>query len=384
MLKRRPFPNKSVDPVRAARRAMRANLVAEIVSKPLQSALVAALGGGSLFLTLLVIHAALERHAETLLAGMSHWGAAIWAGVFLVCLAMLLPMVRRDLVEAESGWLSALPQMPRALRRWSRRRTLLMVLFLAAFLVAAVTATHRLAPAGDVPGAFDWLPALLAPLAAWLVAPILLRAGDGVGAGPVSRRVTTRPRAGAMARPALVQWQWAEYRSRRWTSGVRWSLGLLALLLPPTVTVVQLGATLALGLLLLQWWQLWSSALHVIVRASALTEALPQRPWPFVRNLCGLPVLAACSLALFAFGTLACTGLSAPAALAVAAAAFAAFLLQAATVLAWRRAPRLLALRSAAVLLIWVTMSQAFALLTPVIWILMMAWLLRRAVGELV
>ncbi|WP_181918833.1 hypothetical protein [Wenzhouxiangella sediminis] len=370
------------NPVVAARRAMWANLLKEVVDRPALSGLVGLLGLASVVLVLGLLYSLAQAHAGTVLVWLRRWGAAAWAAVFLLCLAGLVPSARRDLAEAASGWLSALPQMPWAMRVWSRWRSFGLALMQAVFLLAALVSVHRLAP-GDVDlTVFDWLPAFVVPMLAWLILPLLARPQATSSA---SRRSRSRPGGRCVARErrsVLSHWQWTDYKSRRWTAGMRWSLGLLVLLVPAGASFLQVGMTLLLGALLLQWLQFWTSSLRVVVQASSLTAALPQRPGPFVLQLCVLPALLVVSLALFVFGLAALMGLSVPAALVVALALTGALSLHAASVLAWRHRPRLTGLRSTSVLLTWGTLSQAAPFTAPLIWLGCFAWLLRLAARE--
>jgi hypothetical protein len=376
------FPAPPGNPVVAARRATWANLCREAAGRPVLSALIGLLGLAGLVLVGGIVHSLLSQHAGTVVEWLRRWGAAAWAGGLLACLAAQVPPARRDLAEAESGWLSALPQMPWAMRVWSRWRSFGLALLQAALLLAALVTVHGQAPGDADLTVFDCLLAILAPMLAWLVLPMLVRPRATSSA---ARR--SRSRAGARfvareRRSVLAHWQWTDYRSRRWTAGVRWSLGLLVLLVPAGASLFQVGTTLLLGTLLLQWLQLWTSSLRVVVHASSLTAALPQRAVPFVRELARLPLLLVLALSFFAFALLVVMGLSAPAALLVSLAVSGALVLHGATVLAWRHRPRLTGLRSMAVFLIWAALSQAAPFLAPLIWLGLFAWLLRLAARE--
>lgn len=367
------------NPVIAARRAAWANLWSEAASRPLPSVLIGALCLGCITLGLFVLDALVAQHAITLLEWLTYRAGGVWSAMFLLCLAILLTPARRDLIESESGWLSALPQMPQAMHQWSRWRSFVFAVFQALVLLAGVMSIHRNAPGEGELGVADWLPALVIPVLAWLTLPVLVRPRNQ-GAVSGSPRPRVRARAPEREpRSMLAHWQWTDYKSRRWTAGTRWSLGLVVLLVPAGATFVQVGVTLLFGVLLVQWFQLWSSCLRVVVQASALTGALPQRAWPFIGALCRLPLLAAVILPLFAFAVLAGLGLPALAALAVALAIFGALTLHAASVLAWRNQPCLLELRSVAVLLTWLVFSQAVPFMAPLIWLGLLVWLLRRA-----
>jgi hypothetical protein len=379
-----PIPSTppSGNPVFAARRAAWSNLRKEALERPALSVLVGLLGLASGVLVLGVLHELASEHAGSVLGWLRRWAPAAWGGVFLLCLAGQVPPARRDLAEAESGWLAALPQMPRAMEVWSRWRGLGLALLQATVLLAALLGLHRLAPeeAGSV--ALDGLLALVIPMLAWLLVPPLARSRHPPSA---DRRPLPRGRVRHVAGEpgsVLAHWQRAAYRRRRWTAGVRWSLGALVLLLPAGASFLQVGAALQVGVLLLQWQQFWSSSLGVVVRASALTAALPRRAGPFVRELSALPALLVLALLLFAFALLVVTGLSAPSALLVSLALSGALVLHAATVMAWRHRPRLMGLRSAAVLLAWIMLSQTAPFMAPLIWLGLFAWLLRRALKE--
>lgn len=376
------IPKPLDNPVIAARRAEWANLVSEAASRPVLSTLVGLICLGSIALSMAVVHGLLARHAATLMGWMAQRPAGIWAAILVLCLVTLVPPARRDAVEAESGWLAGLPQMPRAMHRWSRWRSLALACCQAMVLLAAVVAVHRLAPGEADLAASDWLPALIVPMLAWLVVPALARPPVPTSAARRSRAHVQDKGAGRQPRSVLGHWQWRHYKSRRWTASSRWSLGILVLIVPAGATFMQVGVTILVGVVLLQWLQLWSSSLRVVVQASALTAGLPQRPWPFVIALSGLPLLVAFSLPLCAFGVLAVLGLPVPAALVFAIAICGALMLHAAAVLAWRHRPRLLGLRSAGVLLAWVTLSQAAPFAAPLIWLALLALLLRLAGRE--
>lgn len=355
---------------------MWANLFAEISARPFVSTLIGLICLCSLALGLMLMHALVGQYAVTVLGWLSHSATVVWAAIFLLRVAVLAPLARRDAAEAESGWLSALPQMPKAMHRWSRWRTLALAMIQVLVLLLGIISVHRLAVGGSELPAFNWLAAVLVPMLAWIILPLLARSPIPRSAGRPAR-----PRVSATAtkrepRSILAHWQWTHYRSRRWTAGMRWSLGIVMLLVPAGAAFVQAGVTLLVGFLLLQLLQLWTSSLQVVVQASALTRALPLRSWPFVWEVSILPLLVAASLSLFAFATLGGMGLPLAAALVVAVVVFGASTLHAVTVLAWRHWPQLLGLRSALALLLWVLLSQVAPLTAPLIWTVLFFWFL--------
>lgn len=375
-------PKPGGNPVFAARRAAWSNIISEAATRPALTTLIAALCLGCAALSLAGLHALLLQHAGTVSGWLIERPAVIWVAVFLLCLAVQVPPARRDAAAARSGWLSALPQMPRAMHRWSRWRSFGLAVTQAVVLSTVVLAVHRMAAGSRELVAWHWLPAVLVPLLAWQVLPLLTRPRNRVCGRARSRPRAPRRAASVEPTSILASWQWADFRSRCWTGGVRWSLGLVVVLVPAGAGLLQVGATLVVGLLSLQWLQLWSSCLRVIVQATALTAALPTRPRTFLHESSRLLLLAAALPVPFVCAVLAAAGLPAIAALVVAVVVFAALILQGATVLAWRHRPRYLNLRTAAVLVVWAMLSQALPFAAPLAWVIMVFWLLRRAGKE--
>lgn len=368
------------NPVFASRQAQWANLGREVVSRPFLSSL---LGVSFLCVIALVVAAfcaALVQHAGTLLDWMTTRAPVLWSAVFLLCLASQVPPARRDINQAFSGWLAALPQMPQAMHHWSRWRRWGIAIFESLGLAIAVAVVHHQADPEGGAGPVVWLAPLVVPALAALLAPGLAGRSRRSGRSP-SRPVQVATRARRNDR-ILAQWQWAHYRSCCWRAGIRWSLGLLIVLMPAGAPAVQVGIALAVGLVLLQLCQLWSSALHVIFQASRLVRALPVRRWIFIRQVSGLPLFIALGLPLALGLVLAGLGMSSSGASIAGLAVFGVLTLNWATVIAWREEIRFSALRSAIVLLAWLALSQTAAFMAPLYWLVLFTWLVRRAGKE--
>ncbi|MDZ7791087.1 MAG: hypothetical protein U5L08_11470 [Xanthomonadales bacterium] len=361
----------------ASRRAAWANLAGALFSQPFVSILLAVscLGAIALFVTL--VSAALDQYASILFVWLTQRAPLLWSAVFLTCLASQVPAVRREIEAARSGWLSALPQMPEAMRAWSRWRRWGLAMLQSLGLVAVVAAVYREAATAVTPAPAAWIAPVLVPAMAALLAPVL--------AGPSRRDDHPRPppaRTAAATRSGariLHHWQWLHYRSRCWRAGIRWSFGLLIVLMPAGASAVQVGIGLAVGLVFLQFVQLWSSALQVIFRASALLGALPLQPWRILLQVSVLPLLIASAIALVVGLVLAALGLSFPGAVVAGLALFGALTLNLAVVLAWRHDRRFAGFRSAFILLAWLALAQAVPFAAPLSWLGLIGWLLRRA-----
>ncbi len=359
---------------------MRVNLVRDFLSRPVLSSLLAAACLVALALVVALLAGALARHADTLSAWLTDHAAVSGAAVFLLCLASQVPPTRRELDQARSGWLSALPQMPRAMHRWSRRRRWGLAALESLGLALAVAAVYRHAAPEVTSTPVAWLVPVGAPVLAALLAPGLARRGRGSARSSVSRApAVSRARDSV---PILTYWQWVHYRSCCWRAGMRWSLGFLIILMPAGASALQVGIALVIGLFFLQLIQLWSSTLQVIFQASRLVRALPVAPWAFIRQVSGLPLMTALAVMLAAVLVLAAVGLSFPGAVVAGLGLFGVLSLNLATALAWRHEARFAGLRSAAVLLVWLTFSQSAPFMAPVGWCVLIAWLLRRAGRE--
>ncbi len=366
------------DPVIASRQIVLVNLAKELVSRPLVSILLAASCLCILALAVMILSAALVQYADILSGWLTSRASLLWSVVFLLCIASQAQSARRDIEVAQSGWLSALPQMPQAMQRWSRRRRWGLAMLESLLLVLAVVAVHRQAAApGATLGAASWLSPLVVPALAALVAPGLARRGPRSDRS-LSPPVRTASRVHGSAR-VFLHWQWAHYKSCWWRAGIRWSLGLLILLMPAGAAAIQVGIALLVGLTFLQLFQLWSSALHVIFHASKLVGALPSQPWTFVCQVSGLPLLIALGLPLTVGLSLAVLGVSPAGAVIAGLALFGAMTLNLATVLAWREESRFSGLRSVLVLLVWLALSQTAPLMAPIYWLVLIGWLVHRA-----
>ncbi len=367
----------SDNPVVASRRAAGASLAREIGSRPLVSILLALSCVAALGAVAALVTAGIAHHAGILLGWLEAHAPLLWSAIFLACLANQVPPLRRELEAAHAGWLSALPQMPAAMRPWSRWRRWTLAALQSLGLVTVVGMIHREAAPALAPTPIAWLPPVLVPALAALLAPVLAgrrRRNDRIVAPP--SRAPAASRDGARALP---RWQWLHYRSRCWGVGVRWSVGLLIVLMPAGASAVQVGIGLAVGLVLLQTLQLWSSSLRVVFEASALLRALPLRPWRFALQASVLPLSIAAALSLAAALLLAALGLSLPGAVVAGLALLGTLTLHLAVVLAWRNESRFAGLRSALVLLAWLVFAQSAPFAAPLIWLALTAWLLGRA-----
>lgn len=365
------------DPVIASRQIALVNLVKELASRPFVSSLLAVSCLCILSLVVMILSAALVQYADILFGWLTSGASLLWSVVFLLCVASQMQPARHDIEAAQSGWLSALPQMPQAIRRWSRSRRWGLAVLESLVLVLAVAAVNDQAAPGVIMSPASWLSPLVVPALAALVAPGLARRGRRSDRS-LSPPARTASHVHGSAR-IFLHWQWTHYRSCCWRAGIRWSLGLLILLMPAGAAAIQVGFTLFVGLVFLQLLQLWSSALHVIFQASRLLWALPLHPWTFIRQVSGLPLLIAMGLPLTAGLALAALGVSPSGAVIAGLALFGALTLHLATVLAWREESRFSGLRSAVVLLAWLLLSQTALFMAPIWWLALVTWLVCRA-----
>lgn len=359
---------------------MLANLAGQLAARPFVSIPLAASSLGALALLVMIVCAALVEHANTLLGWHTTRAPLLWSAIFVICSALQVPTSRREIEAAQSGWLAALPQMPDAMRSWSRWRRWGFAMLQSLALVAGVAVIHREAAPAVAPASTAWVAPVVVPaLAAWLAPVLAGRGRRGNRALPPAVRPRSATRGGHRV---LSRWQWLHYRSCCWRAGIRWSFGLLIVLMPAGASAVQVGIGLAVGLVLLQFVQLWSSSLEVVFRASALLRALPLPSRRFVLQVSVLPLAVASGIALAAGLVLAALGLPLPGAIIAGLALFGALTLHLAVVLAWRLESRLAGLRSAMFLLAWLALAQAAPFAAPLSWLVLTGWLLRRAGRE--
>lgn len=278
--------------------------------------------------------------------------------------------------SALQGWLGCLPTLPLhlwpALTRWIALR-----LAVQSTLLLVALAVVALGPSGG-----DLRLAALAGLAgmgsgsaaAWLHAWRRQR-----GADPAATAHEWQPRSvpGWRWLPPMPRWQQVEALAGSVGGPSARRFGLLLLLVPfglsPAGTVAALLAMLLLGAALAAW----SSALRIVPRAAALLAATPLAAGAFLRGVLGLPATMLL-VALLSMGPLLWL-LGAPAMwLPLGAALLLGAALHAATVCAWRREPRRIALAVAVQLALPLAVLQGLPPALPLVLALQFGWLWRR------
>jgi hypothetical protein len=371
-----------MNPALRERQTIVGNLLSRLHQQPLVTAL---LGFFCMVLGLLifVVFQRLGQHHHTmLLAGLQRWPFLVWSTIFLLCLAMQRPAWRREWVAARAGWMAAWLEMPEAMQRWSRWRSFGWAMLQSLGLLAALAWVNFLEPGKDALHSSHYLLAVVVPLVVWIVLPWT------VGRPTPSDRPVRAPEAHASSHrnpspePVIAQWHWQQYRSQRWRSGTRWSLGLLLLLIPAGAAALQVGVALMIGLALVQWSQFWSAGLSVIVQGSALTRALPLTRRAFAARLSRLPMISVAVLLPAIALVSAAAGMAWGAALLTSLLLGSALMLYLAAVLAWRDEPSALRWRPLAALLVFGLLSTSMPFLSPMIWLLLLAGLIRLIVKE--
>ncbi|MGY6552952.1 MAG: hypothetical protein ACXIUM_00365 [Wenzhouxiangella sp.] len=324
----------------------------------------------------------IEKYAQRLVDSFTDRAGLVWSALFVLSVASLVPVARRQQRLADTSWLAVLPQMPRAARRHSMHIAGLLSLVQSAGLIVLLILIHshtdRVLPWFSIPLALV-LPALAAAAAVWLAQRPAFEGRPRAATGNTARRAEQDNCSTARI---LRHWQWAAFRQKVWSAGSRWGIGALLLLIPAGVSSGGVVITLLVGWALIQVLNAWSAWLQVIVQASALLQALPTKALPMLSRLSVLPLMwiAAISL-LIPLGLLA---LGAPivGAVAVLLVLAAVFLLNLAGVLAWRHQGPARQWRIGGILVLWVVLSQSLPPLAPVFWLLLMLLLIKRAVTQ--
>ena len=295
---------------------------------------------------------------------------------------MQRPASHREWVTARTGWMAAWPEMPQAMQRWSRWRSFGWAMAQSVGLLGVLAWAGSVAPGDDAFHGSHFLLAVVIPPVAWLILPWT------VGRPTASKRPFRTSRAHASSdrdlapEPIIAQWHWQQYRSQRWSAGTRWSVGLLLLLIPAGAAALQVAVALMIGLALVQWSQFWSAGLRVIVQGSALTRALPLSRRTFAARLSRLPMISVALLLPAIALVSAATGMAGAAALLTSLVVCSALMLYLAAVLAWRDEPSELRWRPFTALLVFGLLSASVPFLSPLIWLLLMAGLIRLIVKE--
>jgi len=366
-----------MNPVLCERQLIVGNLLSRLRQQPLVTAL---LGVFCLVLGLLigVVFQRLGQQDHTaLIANLQRWPFLVWVTIFLICLAMQRPAWRREWVAGRRGWMAAWPEMPEAMRRW---RSFGWAMLQSIGLLAGLAWLGSVAPGNDAVHGSHFLLAVVIPLVAWMILPWTVERLTP------SERPVRAPQAHASSDrdpspgPIIAQWHRQQYRSQRWSSGTRWSLGLLLLLIPAGAAALQVAVALLIGLALVQWSQFWSAGLSVIVQGSALTRALPLSRRTFAARLSRLPMISVAVLLPAIALVSAAAGMAWAAALLTSLVVGSALTLYLAAVLAWRDEPSALKWQPLAVLLVFGLLSSSMPFLSPLVWLLLMAGLIRLIV----
>ncbi len=371
-----------MNPVLRERQLIVGNLLSRLRQHPLVTAL---LGVFCLAIGLLigVVFGRLGQQDHTaLIASLQRWPFLVWPTIFLLCLAMQRPASHREWVTARAGWMAAWPEMPEAMQRWSRWQSFGWAMAQSVGLLGVLAWAGSVAPGDDAFNDSHFLLAVVIPLVAWLILPW------AVGRPTASKRPFRTSRAHASSdrdlapEPIIAQWHRQQYRSQRWSAGTRWSLGLLLLLIPAGAAALQVAVALLIGLALVQWSQFWSAGLRVIVQGSALTRALPLSRRTFAARLARLPLTSVAVLLPAIALASAAAGMAFTAALLTSLVLGSALILYLAAVLAWRDDPSALKWQPLAVLLVFGLLSVSMPFLSPLVWLLLMAGLIRLIVRE--
>jgi len=369
-----------MNPVLRERQLIVGNLLSRSREQPLVTSL---LGIFCLVLGLLIVIVLQQLGQQdhtALIASLQRWPFLIWPTIFLLCLAMQRPASHREWVTARTSWMAAWPEMPEAMRRWSRWRSFGWAMLQSMGLLVVLAWFNSVARGDDAFHGSHYLLAVLIPIVAWGILPWT------VGRPTLSARPVKTPQAHASSHrnpspePVIAQWHRQQYRSQRWGAGTRWSLGLLLLLIPAGAAALQVAVALLIGLALVQWSQFWSAGLRVIVQGSALTRALPLSRRTFAARLSRLPMISVAVLLPAIALVSAAAGMAWAAALLTSLVVGSALTLYLAAVLAWRDEPSALKWQPLAVLLVFGLLSSSMPFLSPLVWLLLMAGLIRLIV----
>ncbi len=359
-------------------------IVSNLLSRLRQQRLATSLLGVFCLVLVLLIVVVFQRLGQqdhtALMASLNRWPFLVWPTIFLLCLAMQRPPWRCEWVAARSGWMAAWPQMPSAMQRWSRWRSFAWAMLQSAGLLAALACSSSIAPGDYAPHVSSYPLAVLVPVLAWMILPWTA----GVPSPPErpirASQARTPSHSDPCSEPVITQWHKRQYRSQQWSSGTRWSLGLLLLLIPAGAAALQVALALMIGLALVQWSQFWSAGLRIIVQGSALTRSLPLSRRAFAARLSRLPMISVAILLPAIILMLAAAGVAWVAALLTSLVMGSALLLYLSAVLAWRDDPSALTWRPLAVLLVFGLVSTSMPFLSPMVWLLLTAGLVRLIV----
>lgn len=365
------------NPLAQADRLMLRNIGADARRQPWLSGLLLMMFLLALVVIAPVLLTRIAQGSHLVELALARYALVSWAAVFVFSLAILKPLARRQQRAASSGWLAALPQMPDAARRYSTRLLALSCMVQIALIVGLLL---MLSPGFSDPLAgVHWLLALIVPAAASLTASRWTTSGS-LEAGKAQRIQRLSPTSTGTSLAAIVrQWQWAAFRQVLWTPAIRWAIGGLLLLIPVGASTAAVAITLLVGWAVFQASNAWTAWMRTIAEASRLLRALPTSTVPLLWALSIWPlVLAGLSGLLLLLGLLALGAAWAVAILAMLLLQAAATLILCA-VLAWRHEPELPQWRISSVVLIWALLAQSFAPAAPLVWLALVAFLLRRA-----
>ncbi|MEN1728235.1 MAG: hypothetical protein AAGJ52_07315 [Pseudomonadota bacterium] len=354
------------------------NIVARFLERPALAGLLGLMSVLTLGITVFLIHTLLKTHALEISDALSRWPLLIWIALGFLCFSMHLTSARRAHTAAREGWMAALPQMPKAMMTWRRVQAVTIALLQSVSLIGALLIVE-FATRSSTPhwGLHLFLAAAIPMVSAlssgWLARPAL--SGSRPHRSEFRSGKPSADAGGSVPRA----WQWASYRGKRWDREARWSLAIPFVLVPVGASPLLVAVIVVIGAMLVQWQRLWSASLQVIHQASALIRAVPHQPWQFIRQLLPLVLLTGTALPAAILVLLLVLGLQPVAALLVGLALWAALMLHAACVFAWRLEPAWVTLRSSCLLVAWIILSQALIWIAPVFWLAAMNALIRRS-----
>lgn len=375
-------PAAAFDPVRRRARSVAEALRARRRARPLQAA-AAVLAGVLAVCAALIAGGTALVHAGAPLSAVLHRHPVATA-----CLAALLmgasarSTALRRAQRWRSGWLGALPQtaacLPAALLRGGARDGLRGL----AVSVAAVTLWRILDPSLALPAGPLVAIALLA-----LACPLLaaFHAGRRAGAMVTPAGMAAQqdvPRAGprrlARRLPVAAAFQLLGALQGWRGRGLWWRVAPALLLLPAGMGAATLLPVLLLILLAIAVLALWLRSMACVLDASTLLRALPQGPG---RRPCAWLALPAAALGTYALGVavVLASGGQPVAAGGVLVAVAAAAALHAGCAFASARDGRPLSARLAVHAALPAATWQALPPLLPLVVLLQLAWLWRRA-----
>ena len=373
MLQAEPF-----NPLARAHRLMLKNIGADALRQPWLSALLLLMFLLALGLIGPILLSRIAQGSHLVELALGRYAPVTWAAVFILSLGSLKPLARRQEQAASSGWLAVLPQMPHSARRYLTRLLCVICLVQVALLVGMLL---MLSPGFSDPLAgVHWLLALTVPAAATLTALHLstsrsLDAGKRQGIQRLSRRTT-----GQSLAIIVRQWQWAAFRQVLWTPAIRWAIGGMLLLIPVGASTAGVAITLLVGWAVFQASNAWAAWMRTINAASRLLRALPTSTVSLLWAFSVWPFVLAGVSGLLLFLGLQALGAAWPVAILAMLLLQAVATLILSAVLAWRHEARLPQWRISSVVLIWALLAQSFAPAAPLVWLALVAFLLRQAI----